>query len=355
MSESQKGIHPTAYIDPTAIVESGASIGPGSKVWHHCHVRKGACIGANCVLGKNVFVDVDVHIGDRVKIQNNVSVYHGVTIENDVFVGPAAVFTNDRFPRAFEPWNTERAARTLVRNGASICAGACIRCGITIGEYAMIGMGAVQTKDAGDYELWLGNPASCQGLVDKAGKPSNKNIVALTKDLQKLESKRLSLRKFSETDAESIYEYASDPEISRYTTWDAHASLDVSRGYLQYVLDGYSRGRSFTWAIIHKDMSAFIGAISLEHWNAEDESLELGYVLKRDQWGQGFVTEAVSVVLDFAFGVANAKRVFARCVQCNLASERVMQKVGMVPVGGPTLSVCKPGSEVYVLTYEMLR
>ena len=169
--EIRKGIHPTAYIDPTAIVESDVVVGPGTKVWHQCHLRKGARIGANCVLGKGVFVDAGVVIGDRVKIQNHVSVYHGVTLEDDVFVGPSAVFTNDRHPRAFEPWSIEKADPTLIRRGASICAGACIRCGVTVGEYAMVAMGAVLTKDVGDYELWLGNPARCRGKVDKAGKP----------------------------------------------------------------------------------------------------------------------------------------------------------------------------------------
>ena len=167
----RKGIDPTAYIDPSAIIEDDVFVGPGSKVWHQCHLRKGARIGSNCVLGKGVFVDAGVVIGDRVKIQNNVSVYHGVTLEDDVFVGPSAVFTNDRFPRAFEPWNMDRADTTLVRKGASICAGACIRCGIEIGEYAMIGMGAVLTKSTGAYELWLGNPARKKGSVDRAGKP----------------------------------------------------------------------------------------------------------------------------------------------------------------------------------------
>lgn len=158
------------YVHPTAIVEDNVQLGSGTKVWHQCHVRQGARLGANCVLGKGVFVDAGVHIGDRVKIQNGVSVYHGVEIEEDVFVGPLAVFTNDRYPRAFEPWTPERASRTLIRKGASICAGACIRCGVTVGSYAMIGMGAVLTKDVGDYELWLGNPARCHGKVDREGK-----------------------------------------------------------------------------------------------------------------------------------------------------------------------------------------
>ncbi|HSQ40867.1 MAG TPA: DapH/DapD/GlmU-related protein [Fibrobacteraceae bacterium] len=171
MAEDRRtGIHPTALIHHTAIIEDGVVVGPGSKVWHHCHLRRGAHLGANCVLGKGVFIDVDVLIGDRAKIQNGVSVYHGVTLENDVFVGPGVVFTNDRHPRAFGDWQFNPADATLVHEGASICAGACIRCGLEIGPYAMIGMGAVLTHNAGPYELWLGNPARCCGKVDREGR-----------------------------------------------------------------------------------------------------------------------------------------------------------------------------------------
>jgi acetyltransferase-like isoleucine patch superfamily enzyme len=152
-------------------VEEGVCIGEGTKVWHQCHIRRGAVIGAHCVLGKGVFVDFEVRIGNGCKIQNNVSVYHGVTLEDEVFVGPLVVFTNDRFPRAFGGWSPELCVPTLVRRGASLCAGACIRCGVTVGAYAMVGMGAVLTKDAGDYELWLGNPARCAGRVDQEGRP----------------------------------------------------------------------------------------------------------------------------------------------------------------------------------------
>jgi UDP-3-O-[3-hydroxymyristoyl] glucosamine N-acyltransferase len=169
-AQRQQGIDTSVYIHESAIIEDGVQIGAGTKIWHQCHIRKGAIIGANCVLGKGVFVDFGVQIGNGVKIQNGVSVYHGVTIEDDVFVGPLAVFTNDQFPRAFGGWTPEQVVTTLVRVGASICAGACIRCGVTVGAYAMIGMGAVLTKDAGAYELWLGNPARCQGHVNMQGK-----------------------------------------------------------------------------------------------------------------------------------------------------------------------------------------
>jgi UDP-2-acetamido-3-amino-2,3-dideoxy-glucuronate N-acetyltransferase len=158
------------YIDETAIVETEVQIGAGTKIWHHCHIRRGAQIGKNCTLGKNVFIDSGVVIGDGVKIQNNVSIYKGITIEDDVFVGPLTIFTNDPHPRAFLPWDDSKIVKTVIRKGASVGAGAAIRCGIEIGEYAMVGMGSVITREIKAYELWLGNPAKLVGLVDKNGR-----------------------------------------------------------------------------------------------------------------------------------------------------------------------------------------
>lgn len=146
-----------AEVHPSAFVEEGAALGPGTKVWHHAHVRAGASIGRDCVLGKNVFVDHDVRIGDRCKIQNNVSVYAGVTLEDEVFVGPSAVFTNDRRPRAAAP--TWTVVPTTVRRGASIGANATLVCGIVVGTHAMVGAGAVATRDVEDHALVVGNPA----------------------------------------------------------------------------------------------------------------------------------------------------------------------------------------------------
>lgn len=155
------------FIHPTAVVEDGASIGEGTKVWLHAQVRTGAEVGRDCNLGKNVFVDAGVRIGDRVKIQNNVSVYAGVTIESEVFVGPSAVFTNDLRPRAQSPeWEI---TPTLVRHGASVGANATIICGNTIGCYAMVGSGSVVTRDVRDHELVVGNPARFHAWVDHAG------------------------------------------------------------------------------------------------------------------------------------------------------------------------------------------
>jgi len=167
-------IKKNVYIHPTAIVEEGAEIGEGTKIWHHVHVRKGAKIGKNCILGKDVYIDQDVVIGNGVKLQNRVSVYHGVTIEDDVFVGPHATFTNDMYPRALnKEW---KGVKTLVKKGASIGAGAVIVCDTVIGEYAMVGAGAVVTKDVPPFGLVLGVPAKLKGFVCYCGFPLKKKI-----------------------------------------------------------------------------------------------------------------------------------------------------------------------------------
>ena len=154
--------HSTAFIDP------GAGIGTGTRIWHFCHIMPGAVIGNNCNLGQNVFVDNNVAIGNGVKIQNNVSVYNGVKIEDDVFIGPSVVFTNVINPRSFIERKNEFKP-TLVKKGASIGANATILCGISIGEYAMIGAGAVVTKDVAAFALVVGNPGKQAGWVSEAG------------------------------------------------------------------------------------------------------------------------------------------------------------------------------------------
>lgn len=162
-------IHPSVYIHPTAIIEEGVHIGEGTRIWHHCHLRTGCHIGNHCTLGKNVFIDVGVPIGNGVKIQNNVSVYQGVSIANDVFVGPSVVFTNDRVPRAFLPFTPEKITPTRILTGASLGANCTIRCGTTIGEYAMVALGSVILHDVAPFELWGGNPARLIGRVDQNG------------------------------------------------------------------------------------------------------------------------------------------------------------------------------------------
>ncbi len=162
------------FIHPSAFVEDGAVVGPGTKVWHLVHLRTGAVVGAECVLGKNVFVDAGAVVGDRVKIQNNVSVYAGVTLEDEVFVGPSAVFTNDMFPRAQNPaW---QIVPTLVRRGASVGGNATVICGTTIGEFAMVGAGSVVTRDVADHELVVGNPARHLGWVCRCGRVSSRDV-----------------------------------------------------------------------------------------------------------------------------------------------------------------------------------
>ncbi len=157
-------------IHPSAVVDDGATIGPGSQVWHFSHVSAGAVLGARCKLGQNVFVGQDVRIGNGVKIQNNVSVYAGVTLEEDVFCGPSAVFTNVRDPRAaFAQNRADCYVPTRVRRGATIGANATIVCGVTIGEQAFIGAGAVVTRDVPSYALVYGNPARVKGWMCRCG------------------------------------------------------------------------------------------------------------------------------------------------------------------------------------------
>ena len=162
-------------IHPTAEVSEKAEIGENTKIWHHSQVRENSKIGKNCVLGKNVYVDINTIIGDNVKIQNNVSVYDGVVIEDGVQVGPHACFTNDKFPRAINPDGSLKGvsdweiSRTLVKKGASIGAHSVIVCGTTIGKFALIGAGAVVTKDVPDHALVYGNPARIQGYVCHCG------------------------------------------------------------------------------------------------------------------------------------------------------------------------------------------
>jgi acetyltransferase-like isoleucine patch superfamily enzyme len=163
------------FAHPTADVSPQASIGADTRIWQQCQVREGAVVGRNCTLSKGVYVDAGVHIGDNVKIQNGVSIYQGVTLEDGVFCGPHCVFTNDRQPRAVNPDGTLKSAgqwavgRTLVRMGASIGAQATIVCGVTIGRWAMVGAGAVVTRDVPDHGLVYGNPARLHGFVCPCG------------------------------------------------------------------------------------------------------------------------------------------------------------------------------------------
>jgi acetyltransferase-like isoleucine patch superfamily enzyme len=162
------------FIHPKAVVDEGAKIGDGTKIWHFAHVRATAKIGKGCNIGKDVYVDADVVVGNNVKVQNGVSIYKGVTIEDDVFCGPHMTFTNDMYPRAFgDGW---KIINTLVKKGASIGAHATIVCNTTLGEYCMVGSGAVVTRDVPAHGLVIGNPARLVGFVCKCGEPLKEEV-----------------------------------------------------------------------------------------------------------------------------------------------------------------------------------
>lgn len=156
------------HIHPTAVIDAGAAIGDGTRVWHFSHVMSGSRIGRDCILGQNVYIDRNVVIGDRCKLQNNVSVYTGVTLEEGVFCGPSCVFTNVVNPRAMVERKDEFRP-TLVKRGASIGANATIVCGVTLGEYCFIAAGAVVTRNVPPYHVVAGVPASRIGYACACG------------------------------------------------------------------------------------------------------------------------------------------------------------------------------------------
>ncbi len=158
------------FIHDSSYADEKSSIGKGTKIWHFSHVQSGAIIGSNCSIGQNVNISNNVKIGNNVKIQNNVSVYEGVELEDYVFCGPSMVFTNIKVPRSeFPQRGNEYYVKTLIKKSASIGANATIVCGVTIGEYALIGSGSVVTRDVPPFTLVYGNPAKIKGRVDKYG------------------------------------------------------------------------------------------------------------------------------------------------------------------------------------------
>jgi UDP-2-acetamido-3-amino-2,3-dideoxy-glucuronate N-acetyltransferase len=165
----------TIRIHPTADVSPKATIGDSTSIWHQAQVREDVSIGQNCIIGKGVYIDAGVHIGNYVKIQNYVSVYHGVTLDDGVFVGPHVCFTNDLKPRAINPDGSLKAADdwvlslTHIQKGAALGANSTIRCGTTVGRWAMLGSGSVVTKNIPDYGLAWGNPAQLHGFVCPCG------------------------------------------------------------------------------------------------------------------------------------------------------------------------------------------
>ncbi|MBO7477445.1 MAG: N-acetyltransferase [Salinivirgaceae bacterium] len=156
------------FAHESAIIDDGCTIGCGTKIWHFSHIMSGCTIGCDCNIGQNVVVSPQVVLGNNVKVQNNVSVYTGVTCEDDVFLGPSAVFTNVINPRSAIA-RKDQYRPTVVKRGASIGANATIVCGHTIGQYALIGAGAVVTKDVKPYALVVGNPARQTGWVSEFG------------------------------------------------------------------------------------------------------------------------------------------------------------------------------------------
>lgn len=156
------------FVHESSYVDEGARIGSGTRIWHFSHVMPGAVIGQRCNLGQNVVVMPGTRIGNNVKIQNNVSIYEGVELEDDVFCGPSCVFTNVLHPRSHVSRKDEYA-RTVVRRGSTIGANATIVCGITIGEFAFIGAGAVVTADVPAYGLMVGVPARRVGWACQCG------------------------------------------------------------------------------------------------------------------------------------------------------------------------------------------
>jgi len=162
--------NPEYFVHESAYIDQPASIGKGTKIWHFCHVMSNSSIGERCSLGQNVVVASRVVIGNNVKIQNNVSLYEGVTLEDDVFCGPSMVFTNVLTPRSGFPRNRPQDyVKTTVRHDASIGANATIVCGITIGQFALVGAGAVVTKDVPPYSVVFGSPAAVRGYACECG------------------------------------------------------------------------------------------------------------------------------------------------------------------------------------------
>ena len=171
-------------IHESAIVEDGAEIGEGTRIWHFVHVRKGAKIGKNCNIGKDVYIDTNVEIGNNCKIQNFATLYQGLTVGDDVFIGPNVTFTNDKFPRSKQ--RPDKFLRTIVRKGASIGANATILPGLEIGTYAMVGAGAVVLIDVPAYAVVAGNPAKIIKYIESE---SEKVYDIKTKDFIKKDKK----------------------------------------------------------------------------------------------------------------------------------------------------------------------
>ncbi|HEY1455027.1 MAG TPA: acyltransferase [Candidatus Dormibacteraeota bacterium] len=167
----------SVYIHPTADVSDQAQVGQGTRIWHQVQIREGAVIGKGCILGKGAYVDKDVHIGDHCKLQNGVFVFHGFNLEGGVFLGPGAMLLNDKHPRAVNPDGSLKgdvdwvASMGIVRYGASVGGGAVVLPGVSIGRMALVGSGAVVTRDVPERAIVVGNPARLRGFACDCGHP----------------------------------------------------------------------------------------------------------------------------------------------------------------------------------------
>ena len=168
MADAAVPVHAGVQIHPSSYVDEPCEIGDGTRIWHFSHIMKNCVIGENCNIGQNVVISPNVVMGRNCKIQNNVSVYTGVVLEDDVFCGPSMVFTNVVNPRS-EIVRKSEYQKTLVKRGASIGANATVVCGLTIGEFAFIGAGAVVTRNVPDFALVVGNPARRSGWMCRCG------------------------------------------------------------------------------------------------------------------------------------------------------------------------------------------
>lgn len=164
------------FIHPSAVVDDGAKVGEGTRVWHWCHIMGGAEIGENCNIGENAFIEGGVKLGNGVKVKNNVALYTGIECEDDAFLGPNCVFTNVANPRSFIERKNE-FKKTIIRKGATIGANATIVCGHDVGEYAFVGAGSVVTKTVPAYTMVVGNPAKFYSYVCKCGVKLNIELV----------------------------------------------------------------------------------------------------------------------------------------------------------------------------------
>lgn len=164
------------YVHPTAVVDEGAEVGEGTRIWLWCHLRSGCKVGKNCNIGENAFIEEGVVLGNNVKVKNNVALYTGLVCEDNVFIGPNAVFTNVGNPRSFIDRKAE-FKKTVIKEGATIGANATIVCGHDIGEYAFIGAGSVVTKSVPPYTMVVGNPAKKYAYVCKCGNKLNTNLI----------------------------------------------------------------------------------------------------------------------------------------------------------------------------------